>query len=203
MVLRRGPAVVAWFAARVAAADLTDPTGPSLRSSCRADLRAKLDADLLCRSFLVALSSPRGAPASGSPSESAAERAGAPQRAGAQRRSPRGSPVATAHRSPWPRPGRSLRSRERPGARGGEAGPKGNPERGSRAGHAQAPPHAIYGQPTPMRLQRSRHARGRHPEPSAAPSSAHDPGAPNRAQALRFQTSTSEPSPRCHYRPYT
>jgi len=64
-----------------------------------ADLRAKLDADLLCRSFLVAFSSPRGAPASGSPSESAAERAGAPQRAGAQRRSLRGSPVATAHRS--------------------------------------------------------------------------------------------------------
>ena len=44
-----------------------------------------------------------------------ARRWGAPQRAGAERRRPRGSPVVTAQRPPWPRPGRELWSRERPG----------------------------------------------------------------------------------------
>ena len=41
--------------------------------------------------------------------------AGAPQRAGAQRRRPRGSPVVKAQKSPRPRSGRVLQRRERPG----------------------------------------------------------------------------------------
>ena len=65
LVWLRRPAVVAWFAARVAAADLTEPHWAVPPVELPADLRAELDADLLCRSFLAAPSSPRGAPAMG------------------------------------------------------------------------------------------------------------------------------------------
>ena len=57
----------------------------------------------------------------------------------------RRSPVVKAQRSPWPRPGRVLRSRERAGEARRRAGPRRNPERGSRAAYATSARHAPRG----------------------------------------------------------
>jgi len=75
-----------------------NPSG-SIVAGCREVINVSSIA--ACRSapngmIVFVFSSPRGAPASGSSSESAAEHAGAPQRAGAKRRSPRGLPVVKA-----------------------------------------------------------------------------------------------------------
>ncbi len=57
----------------------------------------------------------------------------------------RGSPVVRAQRPPRLRPGGYCGAENARGKPRGVAGPKRNPERGSRADHAAARPHAVCG----------------------------------------------------------
>lgn len=129
---KRGPLLEPRTPGSIAA---ESPRSPSSRHSIRADRGCRSSSGSRHRA---------ARPASGSHSESAAVRAGAPQRAGAQRRSPRGSPVGTAQRSPGRDPGGGSGAENARGRAEAERVRRGTPSAWQPRGLRPAPSHAIY-----------------------------------------------------------